>query len=151
MDFVVLHLSKKKFLHFFFHTIQIRVRQTICHQTLPLVVLPKLVKDIVIMPPMFLGGTQSSVASLKSLCHSPKVIGQFKKWWLINSPLPIYIEQRVGLSALYGLATCSKSLILTYIHRKKGNQFAILEEVITILKLSNLKSLNYTQRESFFV
>ena len=39
----------------FLHTIQIIVRQEICVKILPLVVLPKPLKDIVIMLPMLLG------------------------------------------------------------------------------------------------
>ena len=91
---IVPHLSSKVLAFPSHHTIQIKVRQAICHRTLTLFMLPNPLKEMINMLHTLLGGTQTKLANLKGLCHNSIVIEQSKKRWSIDSPLPIHRVQQ---------------------------------------------------------
>ena len=64
---------------------------------------------------MLLGGTQSNLARLKSLCHRPIVNGQCRKRWLIDSPFPLHKTHHRGQKDFYGLLNCIMSLVFTFL------------------------------------
>ena len=64
---------------------------------------------------MLFGGTQSILASWKSLCHNPNVTEQWRKRWSADSPCSIHNLHMSGLIALWGLLNCSKSLVFTFL------------------------------------
>lgn len=79
IDSKVLHLFSKILAFLSFHTIQIGIRQVICHKILSLIELPRPLKEIEIISLVLLRGTYSSLTDINSLCQSPKIIGPCKK------------------------------------------------------------------------
>ena len=85
------------------------------HKTIPLLEKPKPLKLVYSMSEMLLGGTQSVFANWNNLCHNPVVKEQWRKRWSTISPCFMHNLQMSGLSALYGLLNCSKSLVFTFL------------------------------------
>ena len=112
----VLALSSKILAFLSYHTILIRAKQTSFHNTLPLLVFPTPLYEILIMVRILLGGTQSICTKLNSLCHSPELNGQCKKMRSIISPLSIHNKQTSGLRALQDLLNCSMSQVFTFLN-----------------------------------
>ena len=65
---------------------------------------------------MLLGETQSIFANWNNLCHNPLVNEQWRKRWSTVSPCFMHNLHMSGLSALWGLLNCSKSLVLTFLY-----------------------------------
>ena len=86
-----------------------------CHKTIPLLEDPKPLKLVDNMSEMLLGGTQSVFANWNNLCHNPIVKEQWRKRWSTVSPCFMHNLHMSGLSALWDLLNCSKSLVLTFL------------------------------------
>ena len=86
-----------------------------CHKTIPLLEDPKPLKLVDNMSEMLLGGTQSVFANWNNLCYNPIVKEQWRKRWSTVSPCFMHNLHMSGLSALWGLLNCSKSLVLTFL------------------------------------
>ena len=64
-------LSSKILLFLSYYTTQIKAKQTICHNTRPLLELPNSLYEMVIMSQILLGRTQSILVNLDHLYYSP--------------------------------------------------------------------------------
>lgn len=83
---------------------------------LPPIGLPKSLYEMIIMPHTLLVGTQSILVYMNKLCHCPKVIGQCRKIWSIDSPLLIRKMHQSRLRNLKSLLDYSMSLVFTFLY-----------------------------------
>ena len=89
------------------------------------------------MSQILLGGTQSNLAGLKSLYHSPIVNGQCRKRWSIDSPFPLHKTHHSGQRDL--------SLVFTFLCATNQARALTFEGAFDLPK--NLAKRNKTRFE----